>query len=544
MIWVVSEVASKNQFAWSGVHSMCSVSVWCIEMNAKTKKQLKSIAELATCNPFSPRRFEIERDILGAQCEDLDAVAWHRNHEVDEADEGDRYNVVQLTRMAAEAVDAVLAKGQLSDELHREYWATATYLLLYRHITPLDRKVMLESKARRKVETAWDGFWNHYQRIFNVGNFVIDKPSAAHLFSCLMQIHRAFFNIFSNILGSSKTIATLREQVWDSIFTCCPYRYHDSMYDRMRDLSTLVTGPSGTGKELVAQAIGLSQYIPFDPESGQFEVESENLFLPLNLSALSPTLIESELFGHRKGSFTGAVIDRVGWLEACGPCGAVFLDEIGELGLELQVKLLRVLQARTYCRLGDTTELTFKGKIIAATNRNLEQEIANGNFREDFYFRICSDRIQTPSLREQLADQPSDLPWLIESILRRQVVEDQVGGLSSEITSWIESHLGTDYPWPGNIRELEQCVRSFLVRQNYVPIKIHGGERGQYGLPTWLQPVVGGNLTAEELLSRYCTFVYSQQGSYEKTAQIVKLDRRTVKAKIDEELLQSLKRTQ
>ena len=507
-------------------------------MKPKTKKLLKAIAELATCNPFSPKRFEIERKILGKRCEELDSIAWHRNHGIAETDEGDRPNVVELTRLAGEVVDAVIEDGGLPSEHFRDYWAVATYLLLYRHITPLDRVSIMKSKSHRKVQNVWNGFWEQYQRVFGIGEpFVIDKPSAAHLFACLLQIHRAFFNIFSNILGSSKPIALLRQQVWDSIFTCCPFRYHESMFNRMRDLSTLVTGPSGTGKELVARAIGLSQYFPFDADTGKFKYDCENLFLPLNLSALSPTLIESELFGHRKGSFTGAVVDRIGWLESCSPSGAVFLDEIGELGLELQVKLLRVLQGRTYTRLGDTTELTFQGKIIAATNRNLEWEIANGNFREDFYFRICSDRIQTPSLKEQLDDRPNDLSWLVESILRKQVAENQIAPIGADIAEWIESNLGAAYPWHGNIRELEQCVRSFLIREHYVPLNVSSSPQKNETLPHWLQPVVRSQLSAEELLSRYCTYVYSQRGSYEQTAQILKLDRRTVKAKIDEALL-------
>ena len=449
--------------------------------------------------------------------------------------------MIQLTRLAEEVVDSVTKDGKLPVELQREYWAVATYLMLYRNITPLDRISVLELKSQRKVKSAWEGFWNQYQRIFSIGQpFEIDKPSAAHLFSCLLQIHRAFFNIFSNILGSSKPIARLREQAWDSIFTCCLHRYHDSMHGRMRDLSTLITGPSGTGKELVARAIGLSQYIPFDPDSGRFVVESKNLYLPLNLSALSPTLIESELFGHRKGSFTGAVVDRVGWLETCSPCGAVFLDEIGELSLELQVKLLRVLQQRTYTRLGDTAELTFQGKIIAATNRDIESGIAQGNFREDFYFRICSDRIQTPSLKQQLDDRPSDLSWLIESILRKHVAPDQLQEIGANVSNWIETNLGSSYPWHGNIRELEQCVRSFLIREEYVPLNLEKRAAASGDFPTWLHPVVGGELSAEELLSRYCTFIYSKRGSYEQTAQILKLDRRTVKAKIDQDLLKEL----
>lgn len=510
-------------------------------MNAQTKKLLKSIAELATCNPFSPKRFELERKILGKQSEELDAIAWHRNHGIAETDEGDRPNVIQLTRLAGEVVDAVTEDGELPVEMVRDYWAVATYLLLYRHITPLNRVAITESKSRRKVQGVWESFWNQYQRVFGIGGpFVIDKPSAAHLFACLLQIHRAFFNIFSNILGSSQPIALLRQQVWDSIFTCCPYRYHDSMYGRMRDLSTLITGPSGTGKELVARAIGLSQYIPFDPETGRFGCESENLFLPLNLSALSPTLIESELFGHRKGSFTGAVVDRVGWLESCGSSAAVFLDEIGELIPELQVKLLRVLQQRTYTRLGDTTERTFQGKIIAATNRDIEKEIASGRFREDFYFRICSDRIRTPSLKEQLDDRPTDLLWLIESILRKQVAAGQIAELGALVSAWIKNNLAPNYPWHGNIRELEQCVHSFLIRGQYVPLELGADSAKSVEMPRWLEPVALGEITAEELLSRYCTFVYSKHGSYEKTAQVLKLDRRTVKAKIDQPLLQQL----
>src|SRR5439155_20966969 len=122
----------------------------------------------------------------------------------------------------------------------------------------------------------------------------------------------------------------------------------------------------------------------------------------LNPSALSPTLIESERCGHRRSAFTGAVQDRAGWLEVCRPLGTVFLDEIGELDPALQVKLLRVLQTRTFQRIGDTRDRRFNGKIIAATNRDLAAEMAVGRFRKDLYYRLCSDIIVTPSLEEQL----------------------------------------------------------------------------------------------------------------------------------------------
>src|SRR5262249_24983322 len=158
-----------------------------------------------------------------------------------------------------------------------------------------------------------------------------------------------------------------------------------ALQERMRDIPTLITGPSGTGKERVAEAIGRSLYIPFDGKKEEFKIAFPNAkkkvdafdflkgFLPVNLAALPPTLIESELFGTVKGAFNDA-IDRVGRLEECPEHGAVFLDEIGELSPEIQVKLLRVLQTRRFQRVGENEDKLFLGKIIAATNRDLLAE--------------------------------------------------------------------------------------------------------------------------------------------------------------------------
>ena len=191
----------------------------------------------------------------------------------------------------------------------------------------------------------------------------------------------------------------------------------------------------------------------------------------MNLSALSPTLIESELFGHKKGAFTGAITDRRGWLETAGPQGTVFLDEIGDLDLAIQVKLLRVLQSGSFSRVGETRQLKFTGKFVAATNRDLSQEMASHRFREDLYYRLCADMIHTPTLREQMADRPADLQDLAEFIARRLLSDlpDEAHALAQETVEWIEAHLGTDYPWPGNIRELEQCVRNVMIRKSYTP---------------------------------------------------------------------------
>jgi transcriptional regulator with PAS, ATPase and Fis domain len=249
-------------------------------------------------------------------------------------------------------------------------------------------------------------------------------------------------------------------------------------------------------------------------------------FIALNLSAMSPTLIESELFGHRRGAFTGAVADRAGFLEVCPPLGTVFLDELGDLDTGIQVKLLRVIQTRTFQRLGETTDRRFHGKIIAATNRNLAAAMAAGRFREDLYYRLCSDLISTPTLAEQLEDAPEDLANLVRHIARR-LVEREADALAEEALAWIARNLGPGYAWPGNIRELEQCVRNVLVRGEYRPARA-----GADGAPALARQIESGALTAEDLLQRYCAIVYRISGSYEAAARRLGLDRRTVKARV------------
>jgi transcriptional regulator with PAS, ATPase and Fis domain len=282
----------------------------------------------------------------------------------------------------------------------------------------------------------------------------------------------------------------------------------------------------------------LSRYIPFDPQTERFTADFAGSFHPLNLSALSPTLIESELFGHCRGAFTGAVSDRAGWLEVCEQLGTVFLDEIGELDAGIAVKLLRVLQTRTFQRLGETEDRQFAGKIIAATNRDLANEMRAGRFRRDLYYRLCSDIITTPSLREQLADSPEEMQYLIHFVCER-IAGDEADSLANEVEAWIEEHLGPDYDWPGNFRELEQCIRNVMIRGRYDAPQM--ADETVDPRAAMVAAVQTGKLTADELLSQYCTLVYAQTGSYEQAAQRLKIDRRTVKAKLDRDLLERLK---
>jgi transcriptional regulator with PAS, ATPase and Fis domain len=347
-------------------------------------------------------------------------------------------------------------------------------------------------------------------------------------FAELWQIERAFVHIYNNILGTSPCIARLRAAVWSSIFTGDLRRYRTGLFARMHEIPTLITGPSGTGKELVAQAIARSAHVPFDPGKQRFVQNPRELFFALNLAALSPGLVESELYGHRRGAFTGALADHAGWFEVGPEGGSVFLDEIGETDPGLQVKLLRVLQTRLFQRLGESRPRRFVGKIIAATNRNLRDAVQAGRFREDFYYRLCSDVVTTPSLRQQLDEAPGDMDRLVRAAARRWVGAAEAESLTAGVLGWIAKRLGPDYPWPGNFRELEQCVCNVLVRGCYEPLPAPARDLAG-GLAADLE---ASRLTAEQLLRRYCTLVYTRTGNLQATARQLDLDWRTVRAKL------------
>jgi len=504
---------------------------------------LRTLSQLVYCNPFQPERLELESQALGNEYEQEDQIAWSKNLRLEDAD---RPNVLKLTAKADQIADLLRSKltsGTVPDEEALGlYEDLITYVLYYRHVGKIkvDAALLSDRKSQQVVAKAWQAFqreFNHYLIIPEMQFPLAEQPE--HSFACLFQVRRAFRFVFDNILGDSHPAAEVRAMVWQSVFTYDMRRYRRALYDRMRDLTTLITGPSGTGKELVARAISLSQYIPFDSKREQFVADLKDAFLPVNLSALSPTLVESELFGHCKGSFTGAIDDRRGWLEACPPHGAVFLDEIGELDPTLQVKLLRVVQQGSYSRTGETELRQFNGKLLAATNRDLTQEIQAGRFRADLYYRLCSDRIETPSLRVHLKDRPEALEGLIEFIARR-LVGEEAEVLTAEVSAWINKQIGPDYPWPGNIRELEQCVRNILVRRHYEPAPVTLSTEPTRKSLEWLRAAERGTLTSGELFNYYCTWVYAKLGSYQQTAAALGLDRRTVRAKIDRKLLETI----
>ncbi|MBI4603507.1 MAG: sigma 54-interacting transcriptional regulator [Planctomycetes bacterium] len=238
--------------------------------------------------------------------------------------------------------------------------------------------------------------------------------------------------------------------------------------DRMEEFSTLLLGETGTGKGTAAAAIGRSGFIPFDERKGRFAESFAGAFVAINLSQFPEGLIESELFGHRKGAFTGAVEDHEGVLTLSSPHGAIFLDEIGEVSAPVQIKLLQVLQDRVFSPVGSHETRRFQGRVVAATNATLEELRRRGTFRDDFFYRLCSDTITVPPLRQRLAEDPGELDELVAHVLRR-VTGTESAEVAGRVREAMEGCLPARYPWPGNVRELEQCIRSVLLTGRYDP---------------------------------------------------------------------------
>ena len=279
--------------------------------------------------------------------------------------------------------------------------------------------------------------------------------------------------------------------------------------------SVLITGESGVGKELVARAIHNKSERKDKP------------FIIVHCAALSETLIESELFGFEKGAFTGAESMHKGRFELADG-GTIFLDEIGEINQATQVKLLRVLQERKFERVGGEKTIEVDVRVVAATNKNIEQEVRLGNFREDLYYRLNVIRIEMPSLRER----KDDIPLLMHSFLRRFNIENEknITGFDNRSKSAM-----IKYNWPGNIRELKNCVESAVVMCTGTQIKIEDlpnsvrakSEEHTIQIPVGITMDEAEKIIIQENLA-------ANNGNKSKTADMLGIGRKTLHRKLDE----------
>lgn len=302
---------------------------------------------------------------------------------------------------------------------------------------------------------------------------------------------------FDNIVGKSPALSDVIRQARKVAAT---------------DVTVLINGETGTGKEVFAQAIHSA--------SGR----RGEAFLALNCSAFSRELLESELFGYKAGAFTGAVKDKKGLLEEANH-GTIFLDEIGEMALELQSKLLRVLETGEFVKVGDTKTTHVDVRILSATNRNLKEEIANGRFREDLYFRLSVFRIMLPPLRQRKED---------ILLLARQFIEryaKQIGRTASSLSTEAKN-IFLAYPWPGNVREMMNAIEHALI--------VCEDEITRHDLP--IDMLTGDTSTAADASfdlksverNHIIKVLHHTHGNKTETARLLKIGLTTLYRKIEE----------
>jgi hypothetical protein len=293
----------------------------------------------------------------------------------------------------------------------------------------------------------------------------------------------------------------------------------EKVLDRVRQVadskaSVLLEGESGTGKELIARALhGLSS-------------RKGGPFVAVHCAALSPQLLESELFGHEKGSFTGATERRVGRFEQAQG-GSIFLDEIGEIDAATQVKLLRVLGERTLERVGGNQLIDVDVRLIAATHRSLDRLVQEGKFREDLYFRIRVVQIHIPPLR----DRPEDIPILAESFRKEYCLENGKGDLPFAPAS---IRLMLDYRWPGNVRELRTAIEHGVVLAKGIEIEPddlpNSIRRGSEGIQSRIDPA---SLRLDKIQKSLIDAAMDKTGkNISKAAQALGISRRTLHRKL------------
>ncbi len=279
--------------------------------------------------------------------------------------------------------------------------------------------------------------------------------------------------------------------------------------------SVLITGESGTGKELVADAVH------------EFSSRSNGPYVKVHCAALSESLLESELFGHEKGAFTGALSRKKGRFELSDK-GTIFLDEIGEINAQVQIKILRVLQEKTFERVGGEETIQVDTRIISATNKDLKEEIEKGSFREDLFYRLNVVNIEVPPLRER----KEDIPLLMTSFLHEFNEENgrEIQGFSQKAQSILYS-----YSWPGNIRELRNCIESALVmcRGDQIdledlPLHVRSGVTDDQ-----ISIQLGLSLSEAEKEIIRATLAFCN-GNKSKTAEVLGIGRKTLHRKIQE----------
>ena len=479
-------------------------------------KFMQNAQKAVYANPFSKERELIDQSIVGEGC----TLSGH-------------LLVEKMIATLKEWTDRIKNKKVNETLDHKNYAAFKSTILLacfYEFHHEFDQHFYLEKENRKhlpKFKSSEDisGFLRQFTdfKDYEVSKYI----------SIFYQMRRAFLLIQSRIIGDSIHSNSIRKQLWDCVFTQNPRIYENFLWENMNDFSILLLGPSGTGKSLAAKTIGESSFVPFDFKQKQFLFNYQESYYSVNLSEIPESLLESTLFGHKKGSFTGAVSDHLGVLRQVPNNGCLFIDEIGDANTSIQLKLLRVLQERTFSAVGETQLHRFSGRILAATNKDIPSSIAKGQMRLDFYYRLSSQKIKFPSLKERIQASENELLFLVKYIITNVLKIDDKN-LVDETFRILNCKELEQYEWQGNIRELEQAVRQTIVTGTFNKENIlHDRAHDPKSYHDILDQLVKNPISVEILTQSYIEKLHLKYKNLSKVGRMTGLDWRTIKKYLD-----------
>jgi hypothetical protein len=502
---------------------------------------LKPVSRLYVVNPFERAWDRLLREAVGSGL--VDGVSGGASLEwgpLGDAKDGLSKPLASLLDTIAERLRAGVVPAAEEIEVYR---GAAVYRLWDRFGAQLQQVVDEDG-----VEVSfYDDFVHAYRTLFDLpGLSSVVVPEPAHFLAILYQARRACRFIAQNIAGRSDAARKSRAAIWRAIFGSDVRTYASSFYRRMDERPVLITGETGTGKDLAAKCIGWSRYVRFDPATRSFAARYAEDFHARSLVEVSAELTEAALFGYKKGSFTGAHEDRPGCLGLPQANGLLFLDEIGEIPLQVQAKLLRPFQNREFVPLGETRPRPIHGRLVFATHRDLEAMIQRGEFRADLYERMNGLRVHMPSLREMRPD--GGLLDYVDRYVGAHVTDPELRCMHVLRVMRVIQDTLADYEWPRNQRELKNYVDRVLVEGT--------GEEAEEVAPPEPAPdgadtlppeslcvpssgILGGRAKAGEVdwmtvLTIYVTTVYARTGMNKaETARRTRIDRRALSRWID-----------
>jgi DNA-binding NtrC family response regulator len=394
----------------------------------------------------------------------------------------------------------------------------------------------------------FDEFVERHGAYFDHPGVSVAEPG--HLFSLMYQAHRAWYFPATKIRGRSPSAQRLRAALYSASIGADVAAYADGLYLRMSEIPVLITGETGTGKELAAQCVGWSRYIPIDRPTKRLVAGYRSGMHARNICEISEGLVESTLFGHKRGSFTGAVADATGYFALPGEHGSLFLDEIGELPLNIQAKLLRPIESRECLPMGATEPVKIKGRHIFATHRNLEAMCREEKFRADLFERINGVPIRMPPLRQMLAEAPDELRRYVRWFVAAKIDSPaRVEAWTERIVRSIAATRPGD-PWVRNLRELKHYTEQYLLTDGRMSTAVamaptaenktaRGGPAAPASICLPSSGILGartkaGEISFAELIRAYVTWLYVLLGQNKaETARRTGLNWRTVSRWID-----------